>query len=200
MQTPIFDAALRQLAVASISGYQKHISPIKGFSCAHRVLYGGESCSQYIKGAIAKLGLFGAIKASRHRFAACKGANQILKARFSSESGSESGSDDSNFEGNDEPKSDRPKSQGGTPRRSSQGENYCIEGLDCGGADCSGLDCGSAGCSGLDCGSADCSGLDCGSAGCSGLDCGSAGCSGLDCGSAGCSGLDCGSAGCGSCF
>ncbi|MCW6049005.1 membrane protein insertion efficiency factor YidD [Lyngbya sp. CCAP 1446/10] len=180
MQTPIFDAALRQLAVASISGYQKHISPIKGFSCAHRVLYAGESCSQYIKGAIAKFGLFGAIKASRRRFAACKHANQILKARFTSESGSE----DSNFEGNDEPKSDRPKSQGETPGRSSLCENYCtkwldcIEWLDCGGADCSGLDCGGADCSGLDCGGADCSGLDCGGADCSGLDCG-----GADCGS-----------------
>jgi len=187
MQTPIFDAALRQLAVASISGYQKHISPIKGFSCAHRVLYGGDSCSQYIKGAIAKLGLFGAIKASRRRFAACKRANQILKARFSSESGSE----DSNFEGNDEPKSDQPKSQGETPRRSSQGENYCIEGLDCGIWECF---------SGIDCSGADCSGLDCSGADCSGLDCGSADCSGLDCGSADCSGLDCGSADCGSCF
>ncbi|MEG4168636.1 MULTISPECIES: membrane protein insertion efficiency factor YidD [unclassified Microcoleus] len=174
MQTPIFDAALRQLAVASISGYQKHISPRKGFSCAHRVLYGGESCSQYIKGAIAKFGLFGAIKASRRRFAACKRANHILKARFSSESGS----DDSNFEGNDEPKSDRPKSQGKTPRRSSQGENYCIEGLDCGISDCSGLDCSGADCSGLDCSGADCSGLDCSGADCSGLDCG-----GADCGS-----------------
>ncbi|WP_373536730.1 membrane protein insertion efficiency factor YidD [Microcoleus sp.] len=169
MQTPIFDAALRQLAVASI-GYQKHISPRKGFSCAHRVLYGGESCSQYVKGAIAKLGCFGAIKASRRRFAACKRANQILKARLSSESGSEA----SNFEGNDEPKSDRPKSQGETPRRSSLCEN-CIEGLeyiewlDCGISECcSGLDCGGADCSGLDCGGADCSGLDCG-----GADCGS---------------------------
>ena len=187
MQTPIFDAALRQLAVASISGYQKHISPIKGFSCAHRVLYGGDSCSQYIKGAIAKLGLFGAIKASRRRFAACKRANQILKARFSSESGSE----DSNFEGNDEPKSDQPKSQGETPRRSSQGENYCIEGLDCGISECF---------SGIDCSGADCSGLDCSGADCSGLDCSGADCSGLDCGSADCSGLDCGSADCGSCF
>jgi len=169
MQTPIFDAALRQLAVASISGYQKHISPRKGFSCAHRVLYGGESCSQYIKGAIAKLGWFGAIKASRRRFAAGKRANQILKARFSSESGSE----DSNFEGNDEPKSDRPKSQGETPRRSSQCENYCIKWLDC----IEWLDCGISECfSGLDCSGADCSGLDCSGADCSGLDCGSADC------------------------
>ena len=78
MQTPIFDAALRQLAVASISGYQKHISPIKGFSCVTECSTGG-TLSQYIKGAIAKLGLFGAIKASRHR-SACKGAKSNLES------------------------------------------------------------------------------------------------------------------------
>ncbi|NJK77444.1 MAG: membrane protein insertion efficiency factor YidD [Microcoleus sp. SU_5_6] len=157
MQTPIFDAAIRQLAIASIGGYQKHISPKKGFACAHRVLYGGESCSQYIKSAIAKFGLFEAVKASRRRFAACKQANQILKARFYSQSSGEV----AKFEGNDEWNS---------RRRNSNCQNNCadaistlscdlpIDVLDCSGADCSGLDCSGGDCAGLDC----CSGADCG--------------------------------------
>lgn len=157
MQTPIIDTAIRQLAIVSISGYQKHISPKKGFACAHRVLYGGESCSQYCKSAIAKYGLFEALKALRRRFASCKQANRILRTRFSSQSSGE----DSNFEDKD-----RLNSR----RRSSQCHNNCgdaiaslscdsIEFIDCSGADCSGLDCSGADCSGVDC----CSAADCGS-------------------------------------
>lgn len=136
MQTPIFDTAIRQLAIASISGYQKHISPKKGFACAHRVLYGGESCSQYIKSSIGKFGLFEAVKKSRLRFAACKQANRILKARFNSQSGGA---------GNDEPKS-RDKNCSS----SSNCPNNCVDAIaafscswpaDCSGVDCSGIDC-----------------------------------------------------------
>ncbi len=35
------------LAIAAITGYQRYLSPYKGFRCAHRVLHQGESCSQY---------------------------------------------------------------------------------------------------------------------------------------------------------
>ena len=72
------------MAIASIDGYQKYISPRKGFSCAHRHLYGGESCSQYIKQLVAEEGLFAAVRASRQRFAACREANQTLRALASS--------------------------------------------------------------------------------------------------------------------
>ncbi|MCT7965237.1 membrane protein insertion efficiency factor YidD [Laspinema sp. D1] len=72
---------LRLIAIASISGYQKHLSPHKGFSCAHRILYGGDSCSQYIKTAIAQRGLSEAIALSQHRFAACKEAHHILRSQ-----------------------------------------------------------------------------------------------------------------------
>ncbi|WP_338027215.1 membrane protein insertion efficiency factor YidD [Trichormus azollae] len=44
------------MSVTAIAGYQIHISPHKGFQCAHRVLYGSESCSQYIKRVIAEEG------------------------------------------------------------------------------------------------------------------------------------------------
>lgn len=72
---------LRAIAIASITGYQKHLSPHKGFSCAHRILYGGDSCSQYIKTAVAQRGLSGAIALSQHRFAACKQAHHILRSQ-----------------------------------------------------------------------------------------------------------------------
>jgi putative component of membrane protein insertase Oxa1/YidC/SpoIIIJ protein YidD len=38
---------MRMLALAAITLYRRWISPFKGFSCAHRVYLGGESCSDY---------------------------------------------------------------------------------------------------------------------------------------------------------
>ncbi|NET41406.1 membrane protein insertion efficiency factor YidD [Okeania sp. SIO2B3] len=70
---------MNKIAVALIDGYQQYISPRKGFSCAHRILYNDESCSQYIKRMFMEQDLSGAIQAARQRFKACKEANQILK-------------------------------------------------------------------------------------------------------------------------
>lgn len=67
-------------AIAAIAGYQRHLSPHKGFSCAHRIVYGGDSCSQYIKRAIAKQGLITAIRLSQQRFADCKASHEVFKA------------------------------------------------------------------------------------------------------------------------
>ncbi|PZO37511.1 MAG: hypothetical protein DCF19_18590 [Pseudanabaena frigida] len=77
----ILDVASRGLAVTAIRGYQKFISPYKGFSCAHRVLYGCESCSQYFKRVITEEGIFTAIANSKERFQECREANEILKKR-----------------------------------------------------------------------------------------------------------------------
>ncbi len=77
----ILNVAARSLAVTAIGGYQKFISPHKGFSCAHRVLYGCESCSQYFKQLIAEEGIFTAIANAKGRFRECREANEILKAR-----------------------------------------------------------------------------------------------------------------------
>ena len=81
MQISLFDSLSRQIGVSAISGYQKHVSPHKGFVCAHRVLYGGESCSQYIKRVVAEDGLKVAFVKSRERFQSCKQANHILKSQ-----------------------------------------------------------------------------------------------------------------------
>ncbi|WP_375539788.1 membrane protein insertion efficiency factor YidD [Cylindrospermum sp. FACHB-282] len=85
MQISLFDSFTRQISTTAITGYQRHISPHKGFACAHRVLYGGESCSEYIKGAIAQDGLKRALIKSRERFLACKQANQILHSQTEKE-------------------------------------------------------------------------------------------------------------------
>ena len=75
------NGATRGIAIAAIAGYQRFISPHKGFSCAHRVLYGCESCSQYFKNVIAEEGIFVAIANAKGRFQECREANEILKAR-----------------------------------------------------------------------------------------------------------------------
>ncbi|CAN1212741.1 hypothetical protein TUMEXPCC7403_21220 [Tumidithrix helvetica PCC 7403] len=75
-----FDRVLRDVAIASISGYQRYLSPYKGFSCAHRVLHGSESCSAYTKRQIAEKGLLQGLNLSRSRFYACKQASEILNA------------------------------------------------------------------------------------------------------------------------
>lgn len=163
MQIPLFDSLSRQVGVAVITGYQKHISPHKGFVCAHRVLYGGESCSQYIKRVVSQYGLKVAFVKSHERFQACKQANQILRAQ----------ADDleSNEEGEESNTLPPP------PKKSSfiSGNNTsCVDCADVGCnlaevvsviPDCGAANCHSLDCSGVDCGALDCSFLDCGGCG-----------------------------------
>lgn len=84
-----FDLFVRQVAIASIKLYQRYISPHKGFACAHRVLYGGDSCSGYIKRAIAQNGLLEAWNSAGERFQACKEASLILRSQQSEDSESQ---------------------------------------------------------------------------------------------------------------
>ena len=68
-------------AVATlITGYQKYLSPFKGFSCAHRVLHGSESCSQHVKQTILQKGLSDAWPDSRQRFRDCRSAYLTIMA------------------------------------------------------------------------------------------------------------------------
>jgi putative component of membrane protein insertase Oxa1/YidC/SpoIIIJ protein YidD len=67
------------LAVAGIRVYQKHISPRKGFSCAHRVRHGGVSCSEFVRRSIVSHGMWAAIPLTRERFAQCKAAAHELR-------------------------------------------------------------------------------------------------------------------------
>ncbi|QLE54565.1 membrane protein insertion efficiency factor YidD [Nostoc sp. TCL26-01] len=171
MQLSLLDSLTRQLSINAIANYQKHISPHKGFACAHRILYGGESCSQYIKRVISEEGVSAGWHKSRARFQACKQANLILRSPTRSQI-------------NDlEP--DEPSEQPTSPQR---GRRYQHNSCD----HHSMIDCAS---SIPDCGDlGDCNSLDCGINDCSSGDCHS-----LDCGSGDCSSLDCGSGDCGSC-
>jgi len=69
----------QKLAIDSITLYQTYISPRKGFSCPHRLLNNGESCSMYIKRLLGEESLMSAIQLSRQRFKACVAASQTLK-------------------------------------------------------------------------------------------------------------------------
>lgn len=164
MNADWLDSGIRQIACASIAGYQKHISPRKGFSCAHRLLYGGESCSQYVKRTIAYKGLLAAIEASRQRFQACKEANRILSARIENSESEDEAKREQTKENNTH-KQDRCLTDAGWSCVECGAEGINCDGLvpcdlpscdlpDCSfctsGIDCSAVDCGS----GLDCGSA----------------------------------------------
>ncbi len=213
----ILNGATRGLAVTTISGYQKFISPHKGFSCAHRVLYGCESCSQYFKQVIAEEGILTAIANAKGRFQECREANEILKKRReksqarrhyyasrlpNSTAAVESGdpeNPDLPEDTEDTGKSGKQKLGGSQWGRNQQrkvnnnnnsgGNNNC-DYWDC--YDCSyALDLLPNNCgSDRNCPDLSCPDLSCGNADClSGMDC-----SGLDCG-----GLDCGGGDCGSC-
>lgn len=81
MTTTTFESIATQAARASLNLYRTHLSPRKGFSCPHRLLHGGESCSDYVKRILTDQRLSAAIQASPQRFRACKAAAQTLKAQ-----------------------------------------------------------------------------------------------------------------------
>jgi len=220
-----FNAASRGLAITAISGYQRFISPHKGFSCAHRVLYGCESCSQYFKRVIAEDGITTAIANARGRFQECREANEILKTRrsrcrqkydqkyYASRLAPKRLAIESGDQENDIPDSPdapvdsqttRPKlggSQWGRKKRS-QADNNNASNNNC--DQCNYVDC--TDCSyGLDSLSCDGSDRNCGnpfeSMNCPDMNCDGANClSGMDCSGLDCGSLDCLNCGdCGSC-
>ncbi|MDC1286637.1 membrane protein insertion efficiency factor YidD [Gammaproteobacteria bacterium] len=62
------------IVVALIVFYQKVISPIKGFSCAHSHQHGGLSCSEYVKQVVLHKGVVSGYSDIRLRFNACRSA------------------------------------------------------------------------------------------------------------------------------
>jgi len=63
----------------AITGYQRYLSPYKGFCCAHRVRHGGVSCSEFVRQALLSDGLWRAWPAIRLRFAECKTSALALR-------------------------------------------------------------------------------------------------------------------------
>ncbi|MGB6170093.1 MAG: membrane protein insertion efficiency factor YidD, partial [Geitlerinemataceae cyanobacterium] len=60
-RTP-FRSQFDRVTIGIVRGYQKYLSPHKGFSCAYRKLHGGVSCSEYFRQTIDRYGFSYAIK------------------------------------------------------------------------------------------------------------------------------------------
>lgn len=71
MTNPQVRRVMSASVISAIALYQKYLSPYKGFSCAHRVLCSGVSCSSFAKAALANNALPLAIRLIRARFAEC---------------------------------------------------------------------------------------------------------------------------------
>ena len=63
--------ALRSLALLAIGGYQRYVSPYKGFCCAYRSYTGHQSCSALGYRAIRKYGVWSGLTVLRKRFDRC---------------------------------------------------------------------------------------------------------------------------------
>ena len=77
----VLNNLIRKISVFGISFYQKHLSPYKGYCCAHRVLHGADSCSEYVKNVFYEQDLKKAIQLSQQRFLECGEAAEILAAQ-----------------------------------------------------------------------------------------------------------------------
>lgn len=63
-----------------IRTYQRHLSPHKGFACAHRVASGGLSCSEAVRTIVADRGVVRGTWPTLARFYACYQAAALLQA------------------------------------------------------------------------------------------------------------------------
>lgn len=77
----LLDKPLRLVAIALIGGYQRYLSPRKGYSCAHRIVYGGLSCSEYVKNTLSNTNMFESALLAGQRFRACRRAYISSKHR-----------------------------------------------------------------------------------------------------------------------
>jgi putative component of membrane protein insertase Oxa1/YidC/SpoIIIJ protein YidD len=81
---------LTRTAIVALNAYQVYLSPYKGFSCPHRLLHGGTSCSEYVKQLLLQQDLLSAIRATPRRFQACQAAARtLIQAQI--QSGTQSG-------------------------------------------------------------------------------------------------------------
>ena len=67
-------------ALTLISGYQRHLSPIKGFKCAAGQVYGNTTCSAAIKAIVQHHGLVAGFPAIQQQLKNCHTAAQHIKA------------------------------------------------------------------------------------------------------------------------
>ena len=72
-------ACLKPIAILAICGYQRFISPYKGYRCAYGALYGGPSCSEFGKRSMREYGVIGGLILLRQRFEACHQAAVAIR-------------------------------------------------------------------------------------------------------------------------
>lgn len=85
MKSPIAHrktGALDWFCLRSIAFYQRYLSPRKGYRCAYARLHGGGGCSGFARDTIGQAGWRAARAPIRARFAACKLAEQTLRAQI----------------------------------------------------------------------------------------------------------------------
>lgn len=148
---------LRQGLAEAIGLYQRHLSPHKGFSCAHRIYHGGSSCSQYCKEAILELGPIGAWSQMRRRFRDCKVAARSIQASRMMLSQGDRSQDGGNGQDGDQRRGQQSCPLDGCGARDCRRADFCQP--DCLILGCEALSW-SDGCDlgALDCGAADCCG------------------------------------------
>ena len=72
---------MRRLAITSIIGYQRYLSPHKGFCCAYHHETGKDSCSAYALRVVRRKGALALFTALPRQFARCREAYQMYLSR-----------------------------------------------------------------------------------------------------------------------
>jgi putative component of membrane protein insertase Oxa1/YidC/SpoIIIJ protein YidD len=145
----------------AIQTYQQHLSPRKGFSCAHRRFYGQVSCSEYFRQAVLEHGFSRAVPLFQQRLAECREANIRLRGLAIT---TESEDNEGRSRRHRNPWDSCNGADCGSGDCSSlanfgacdRNHNGTIDGADCGGIDLT-PDCGGADLGGCDVGGCDCS-------------------------------------------
>jgi putative component of membrane protein insertase Oxa1/YidC/SpoIIIJ protein YidD len=116
----------------AIGQYQRYLSPRKGFTCAHRKLHGGASCSGYFRELVTTEGFTQSIQPFQQRLVDCRKANDQLRLMAADDDGVEEAP-------LDEPAETKVQSKAaGTP---SSGDNADFNGAcECGGYALQGCD------------------------------------------------------------
>ncbi|WP_342114281.1 membrane protein insertion efficiency factor YidD [Pseudoduganella sp. OTU4001] len=70
---------MRGILLAAIKAYQRHLSPRKGYHCAHRVLHGGDGCSGYGYRVIERFGVRLGVALLFRRFDDCSAAMRAMQ-------------------------------------------------------------------------------------------------------------------------
>jgi putative component of membrane protein insertase Oxa1/YidC/SpoIIIJ protein YidD len=78
---------MKTFLLLAIRLYQRHISPRKGYSCAHRVYLGGEGCSGHGYRVISRYGVIRGLALLRRRVNACGAIYSARQGRLHSQAG-----------------------------------------------------------------------------------------------------------------